>query len=109
MKLKDKAYVTVTPPSQFFLAEREYIHAVDNHLPRIGTVERSDDLQQGCLACSRLTHDGHDLALLYLEPDAFEHFQCAERFTYVLDLYHNRTAKVVKKNDIHNYFYELFS
>ena len=88
VKLENKADMTVAEGRELFLTQVKSRRAVEENLSGIGFFERPHDLQEGSLAGAAGTHDGDNLSLLDAGIDAFQHFEPAETFVYVLYLYH---------------------
>ena len=60
--------------AQLRIAERHQIAAIDNHLPRGGTVEQVDAAHQRALARAGAPDDAEDFALLDVQVDVLERF-----------------------------------
>ena len=83
MKLEYKAEMLVAKLCHLFVFQPSDINAVDNDRACVGSVERSDDLQESRLTCPRRSNDTDDLALADVEVYAFQHLQRTETFGYV--------------------------
>ena len=51
-------------------------------------VEGSHDLQECCLSCATWSDYAYNLASLYVEVDAFQHFKATKTLLYVANFYH---------------------
>ena len=93
MELEDEAHVLVAEGGALGVAEFHDVNSVDNDATAVGLVERSHDLQEGCLACATGANDADDFAPLYVEVYALEHLKVAEALLYVANLNHIKKMK----------------
>ena len=92
MELKDKTDMAVAESRQLFFTQCKDIGVVNEDLARIGSVQRSDDLQKGGLACTALAYDTNDFPFVDREINTLENLQLAEGFVYVLNFNHNQSV-----------------
>ena|SRR5574344_2049318 len=88
MKLKHETDMTVAEVCQFFVRQTRHVDSVYMYRTSIGPVERSYNLQQGCLAGSAWSYNTDHLTFSYGEVYAFEHLQFAKTLGDVVDSYH---------------------
>ena len=88
MKLEDEADVLVAELAELGAAEAEDILVLYQHLSTVWLVQGSHNLQQRGLTSSAGAHDGHHLALVYLQVDATQYLQSSETLGYILKRYH---------------------
>ena len=89
MELKHKAQMLIAKVTQLLLRQPTGVDTVHHHAPRVGLVERADNLQQRGLAGARRPHDAHHLSFFYMERNALEHLQCPKTLSDILNRYHN--------------------
>ena len=71
VELEHKTQMLVAEIGQFLSRQATGVDAINNHLSAIGTVERTDNLQQGGLTGSAGANDTYHLALVDMKVDAF--------------------------------------
>ena len=88
MELENEPYIAVAEFRELAVFEREEVAPVETHLPRVGTVESSGNLQEGCFPRARWAYYSHDLPFRNHKRDIMEHGEGAVRLCDVADLYH---------------------
>ena len=73
MELKHESDISITEVGQLFLTETCHIGIVDLYRTGIRTVQGTDNLQEGSLASTAGTDDTHNLTLVDVQVDAFQH------------------------------------
>ena len=92
MKLEYKPDITVAEPSKLTVFHRQHIHAVIHHTATVGTVKRTDYLQERGLSGSARTHNRHYLTPVDVKSDVRQHPEGVVTFRYVSYLYHDPDA-----------------
>ena len=64
VELKHEAHVLVAEGRELLLVVHSNVNAAEKHAPTVGTVKRTDNLQQCCLARSTGTYDADNFALI---------------------------------------------
>ena len=88
MELEHEANLLIAEGSQLGVVEFADFGAVDDELAAVGLVQGADDVEQGGLACARISDDANDFLLVDVEVDAFEHLKAAIGFMYACRLNH---------------------
>lgn len=88
MKLEHKSDVLVSELGQFAVFQFRDILTVYEQLPAVCPIERSDNLQQGCLAGTRGAYNRYDFAFFDREINIAQNLKTAVRLVDILYLYH---------------------
>ena len=73
MKLEDKAQVFVAKTRQLILRPAIEFFPFDVECSFVIGIHRTEDVQQGRLATTRLAHNGQEFTLLYADVHSLEH------------------------------------
>jgi hypothetical protein len=73
MKLEHESDMTIAEIAQFSSREISDIYSVNENRATVRLVQRSDNLQQSSLSCTRRSDDAYNFAFIHMQINAFQH------------------------------------